>query len=212
MTIFRTMAIPTMMLLALGGTVSVPSVAQPVKLAPKPAKTLDIAGIRPGMKTADAVALLQRTGWTVRTNPGDSWAEVVADAVARRRDQIPPTSARSGVYSYSAAKGEESVSLNVTPTPDGGRVGLVQYRAPQAGRSHEQIRAEVIARYGPSIYGPRQRVLIAPQGKLGETMSLEVDSTGMHLTLSPSSAADREARALVDRAVTARLGAVGTSF
>jgi hypothetical protein len=43
-------------------------------------------------------------------------------------------------------------------------------------------------------------------------MSLEVDSTGMHLTLSPSSAADREARALVDRAVTARLGAVGTSF
>lgn len=208
----KTMTIPTMLLLAVSGTASVPSVAQPLKTAPKPAKMFDIAGIRPGMKVADAVALLQRTGWTVRANPGDSWAEVVADAVARRRDQMPPNSARSGVYSYSAAKGEESVSLNVTPTPDGGRVGLVQYRAPQAGRSHEQIRAEVIARYGPSIYGPRQRVMIAPQGEDGATMSLEVDSTGMRLMLLPGSAADREARALVDRAVTARLGAVGKSF
>lgn len=212
MTIFRTMAIPTMMLLAIGGTVSVPSAAQPAKTAPKPAKMFDIAGIRPGMKAADVVALLQRTGWTVSADPGDSWLEVVEEAVARRRNDIPPTSARSGVYNYNAAKGEETVRANIVPTPDGGRVGLVQYRAPQAGRSHEQIRAEVIARYGPSIYGPRQRLLIAPQGKLGETMSLEVDSTGMRLTLSPSSAADREARALVDRAVTARLGAVGTSF
>lgn len=209
MTIFRTMAIPTMMLLAIGGTVSVSSAAQPVKTAPKP---LDIAGIRPGMKTADAVAHLRRTGWTVTADPGNSWLEVVEEAVARRRNEIPPTSARSGVYDYNAAKGEETVRVNIVPTPDGGRVGLVQYRAPQAGRSHEQIRAEVIARYGPSIYGPRQRLLIAPQGKLGETLSLEVDSTGMRLTLSPSSAADREARALVDRAVTARLGAVGTSF
>jgi len=212
MTIFRTMAIPTMMLLAIGSTVSVPSAAQPVKMAPRPAKTLDIAGIRPGMKGADAVVLLQKTGWTVSADPGNSWLEVVEEAVARRRNEIPPTSARSGVYDYNAAKGEETVRVNIVPTPDGGRVGLVQYRAPQAGRSHEQIRAEVISRYGPSIYGPRQRVLIAPQGKDGETMSLEVDSTGMRLTLSPSSAADREARALVDRAVTARLGAVGTSF
>ena len=124
MTIFRTMAIPTMMLLAIGGMVSVPSAAQPMKTAPRPAKTLDIAGIRPGMEAADAVALLQRTGWTVRANPGDSWAEVVADAVARRRDQMPPNSARSGVYSYSAAKGEESISLNITPTPNGGRASI----------------------------------------------------------------------------------------
>lgn len=208
----KTMTIPTMLLLAVSGTASVPSVAQPLKTALKPVKTLDIAGIRPGMKPVDAVALLQRTGWTVNADPGNSWLEVVEEAVARRRNEIPPTSAQSGVYNYNAAKGEETVRVNIVPTPDGGRVGLVQYRAPQAGRSHEQIRAEVIARYGPSIYGPRQRVLIAPQGKLGEMMSLEVDSTGMRLTLSPSSAADREARALVDRAVTGRLGAVGTSF
>lgn len=208
----RTMPIATVMLLTISGTVSAPCEAQSVKTAPKPTKLLDIAGIRPGMKATDAVALLRRTGWTVSADPGNSWLEVVEEAVARRRNEIPPTSARSGVYDYNAAKGEETVRVNIVPTPDGGRVGLVQYRAPQAGRSHEQIRAEVIARYGPSIYGPRQRVLIAPQGKDGETMSLEVDSTGMRLTLSPSSAADREARALVDRAVTARLGAVGTSF
>lgn len=208
----RTMPIATVMLLTISGTVSAPCEAQSVKTAPKPTKLLDIAGIRPGMRATDAVALLRRTGWTVSADPGNSWLEVVEEAVARRRNEIPPTSARSGVYDYNAAKGEETVRVNIVPTPDGGRVGLVQYRAPQAGRSHEQIRAEVIARYGPSIYGPRQRVLIAPQGKDGETMSLEVDSTGMRLTLSPSSAADREARALVDRAVTARLGAVGTSF
>lgn len=212
MTIFRTMAIPTMMLLAIGSTVSVPSAAQSVKMAPRPAKTLDIAGIRPGMKGADAVVLLQKTGWTVTADPGNSWAEVVEEAVARRRNQIPPTSARSGVYNYNAAKGEETVRVNIVPTPDGGRVGVVGYRAPEAGRSYAQIRAEVIARYGPSIYGPRQRVLIAPQGKDGATMSLEVDSTGMHLMLLPGSAADREARALVDRAVSARLGTVGKSF
>ena len=208
----KTTTIPTMLLLAIGGTISVPSAAQPAKTAPRPGETLDIAGIRPGMKAADAVALLRRAGWTVTADPGNSWAEVVEEAVARRRNQIPPTSARSGVYNYNGVKGEETVRVNIVPTPDGGRVGVVGYRAPEAGRSYAQIRAEVIARYGPSIYGPRQGVLIAPQGKDGATMSLEVDSTGMHLMLLPGSAADREARALVDRAVTARLGAVGKSF
>ncbi len=208
----KTMTIPAMLLLAVSGTASVPSVAQPQKTALNTVKALDIAGIRPGMKATDAVALLQRTGWTVNADPGNSWLEVVEEAVARRRNEIPPTSAQSGVYNYNAAKGEETVRVNIVPTPDGGRVGVVGYRAPEAGRSYAQIRAEVIARYGPSIYGPRQGVLIAPQGKDGATMSLEVDSAGMHLMLLPGSAADREARALVDRAVTARLGAVGKSF
>lgn len=204
--------IPAMLLLAVSGTASAPCEAQSVKTAPKPTKLLDVAGIRPGMKAADAVAILRRTGWTVTADPGNSWAEVVEEAVARRRNQIPPTSARSGVYDYNGVKGEETVRVNIVPTPDGGRVGVVGYRAPEAGRSYAQIRAEVIARYGPSIYGPRQGVLIAPQGKDGATMSLEVDSTGMHLMLLPGSAADREARALVDRAVSARLGTVGKSF
>ncbi|MGT2515148.1 hypothetical protein ACVOMT_13770 [Sphingomonas panni] len=135
----KTMMIPTMLLLAVSGTASVPSVAQPLETALNSVKTFDIAGIRPGMKAADAVALLRRTGWTVSADPGNSWLEVVEEAVARRRNEIPPTSARSGVYAYNAAKGEETVRANIVPTPDGGRVGLVQYRAPQAGRSHEQI-------------------------------------------------------------------------
>ncbi|WP_231420682.1 hypothetical protein [Sphingomonas sp. Leaf205] len=208
----RTMAIPTMMLLAACGSATVASEDAQAMTAAATTKPLDIAGIRPGMKTADALALVKQGGWAVRANPGDSWAETVEQAVAQRLQKLPPSSKRTGVYSYSASKGEETLSFNIDPTPDGGRVGLVQYRAPQAGRTYAQIRTEVIGRYGPSIYGPRQGVLIAPRGKDGETLSLEVDSTGMHLTLMPAAAAASEARAVIDRAVTAKVGSVGKSF
>jgi hypothetical protein len=131
----RTMAIPTMMLLAACGSATMASEDAQAKTAAATTKPLDIAGLCPGMKTTDALALVKQGGWAVRANPGDSWAETVEQAVAQRLQKLPPSSKRTGVYSYSATKGEETLSFNIDPTPDGGRVGLVQYRAPQAGRT-----------------------------------------------------------------------------
>ena len=79
-------------------------------------------------------------------------------------------------------------------------------------RPPQLSRIEVIGRYGPSIYEPRQGVLIAPAGKDGETMALEVDSIGIHLTLLPAAATARQAHAAIDRAKTARVGSVAKSF
>lgn len=177
------------------------------------AKPLDIAGVRPGMSAAASLEVLDSAGWTIEVFPGPSWEEAVDLAVAQRLNKsttfLPQ---RSGVHSYRGTKGEETISFEVKPTPEGGRVGSVSYRAPQAGRTYEQIKGEVARRYGAPTSAPERSLSIARQGKEGPSLALHVDSTGMQLILTAGIAADREARAIVDKAVNAKIGAVGQSF
>ncbi len=209
-----TIRIATMAGLALFGACgSVPVTGNEAQAAVAAARTFDIAGVRPGMKAAEAVAILERGGWAIETHKGDSWNEAVERAVDRRLDRMTGMyTPQTGVEGYRGTKSEESVSVSITPSPDGGRVGQISYHAPQAGRSDQQIRADVIRRYGAPTSSPRQRLRIAPQGDAGQALTLDLGSTGMMLMLVPGSIADRAAQATLDRAVDAKVGKVGTSF
>lgn len=190
-----------------------PVIGNEAQAAVAATRTFDIARVRPGMKAAEAAAILERGGWTIETHKGDSWNEAVERAADRWLNRMTEMyKPQTGVAGYRGTKSEERVSVGITPSPDGGRVSQISYHAPQAGRSDQQIRADVIRRYGPPTSGPRQRLRIAPQGDAGQALTLDVEATGMILKLVPGSIADRAAQATFDRAVDAKVGKVGTSF
>ena len=76
------------MLLAACGSATVASEDAQAKTAAATSEPLDIAGIRPGMKTADALALLKQGGWAGRANPGASGAEMCLCSHAETNSQM----------------------------------------------------------------------------------------------------------------------------
>ena len=198
-------------------TAAIVTGAAPVVAQAPTAKPLDVAGVRPGMTADAALALLKRDGWSVQPVEGDTWDETVARAVDRRRGTFTTISApKTGIGGYKASKGEESVSVEVHPTPQGGEVGTVSYRAPWAGRPFEQLRADLHRRYGTPTFEPpagRQgRIVYQRQGRIGPVLSFEPESGGPIIQLTEGVPAEQAWLAAVDRAVSAKLGTPKTSF
>lgn len=119
-----------------------------------PAK-LDVAGVRPGMPAADVRAALERGGWTVSSFPGHDWAAVVQDQAqieGKRQFSILP---KNGIETINGKKGDESVIVIMRAVPSGAIAQRVRYEAPMAGRTADQIRAQMLQRYGrPDVARP----------------------------------------------------------
>lgn len=111
-------------------------------------KPLTIAGLRIGMSAAEARASLVRDGWKVDATAGEDWAASVDHEAKRQRDVFPIEEPKNGVAVLDARKGDEAIIAEVKPVPNGDAVKLVKYVAPAAGRTPEQIAAEMTKRYG----------------------------------------------------------------
>ncbi len=119
--------------------------------APKQATSaanLKVAGLRLGMTAEDARLDLARTGWKVDVSPGEDWAAVVDHEAKRQKNVFPIEEPKNGVAFLNATKGDETLSVEFQPTRAGDAVKLVKYAAPAAGRTADQIGAELTRRYG----------------------------------------------------------------
>lgn len=112
------------------------------------AKPLTIAGLRIGMSATEAQVALARDGWKVETSAGEDWAAAVDHEAKRQRDVFPIEEPKNGVAVLNARKGDETLIVEFKPMPSGDVVKLVKYAAPAAGRTPEQIAAEMTKRYG----------------------------------------------------------------
>ena len=112
------------------------------------AAPLTIAGIRIGMTAPEVQATLTRTGWKVETSAGEDWAATVDHEAKRQRGVFPIEEPKNGVAVLNATKGDERLTVEFQPVPNGDAVRLVKYFAPAAGRTPEQIAAEMVKRYG----------------------------------------------------------------
>lgn len=108
---------------------------------------LTIAGIRIGMTAPEVQATLARTGWKVETSAGEDWAATVDHEAKRQRGVFPIEEPKNGIAVLNATKGDERLIVEFQPMPTGDAVRLVKYVAP-AGRTPEQIDAEMVRRYG----------------------------------------------------------------
>ncbi len=111
-------------------------------------KPLTIAGIRIGMPATEVQATLAAAGWKVATSPGEDWAATVDHEKKRQRDVFPIEEPRNGIAVLNATKGDESLIVEFQAMPAGDAVKLVKYVVPAAGRTPEQIAAEMTKRYG----------------------------------------------------------------
>lgn len=112
------------------------------------AKPLTIAGLRIGMSATEAQAVLVRGGWKVETSAGEDWAATVDREAKRQRDVFPIEEPKNGIAVLNARNGDETLIVEFRPMPTGDVVKLVKYAAPAAGRTPEQIAAEMTKRYG----------------------------------------------------------------
>lgn len=111
------------------------------------ASRLDVAGVTPGMAAADAERILRGGGWSLEPYRDDSWKKTVEKARARQRGQFV-TGAPDGLGGWDGRKGEERLEVRLHPTPGGGIVEGVVYRAPLAGRTSARFRSDLAQRYG----------------------------------------------------------------
>lgn len=178
------------------------------------AAPLTIAGIRIGMIAPEVRAALARTGWKVETSAGEDWAATVDHEAKRQRDVFPIEEPKQGVAVLNAAKGDESLIVEFQPMPTGDAVKVVKYVAPAAGRTPEQIAAEMVKRYGKpgfsqivgSTYeaswctgGDRCRQI---WGNPHEGLAAKLDVYGkLNVSLSQGVAAERAWQNAVSRAV-----------
>lgn len=111
-------------------------------------RRLDVAGVRPGASASEVTAVLERAGWRTESFPGKDWAAEVAYEAARQRDKMMLDQPRRGVETIRAEKGDEEMIVEFAAVPAGSVVRLIRYSAPLAGRTSEQVRAQMAQRYG----------------------------------------------------------------
>lgn len=111
------------------------------------ASRLDVAGLTPGMAAADAERVLRSGGWSLEPFRDDSWKMTLDKVRARQRGQFV-TGASDGLGGWDGRKGDERLEVRLHPTPGGGIVEGVVYRAPLAGRTSARFRSELAQRYG----------------------------------------------------------------
>jgi hypothetical protein len=111
----------------------------------------DVAGVHVGDSVDAAAATLRQRGWVVDI-PRGGWS--FEDYVRRAQAQAAGRSASprlDGPQALSARKDGEFIFARVRASPSGGIIETVSYTSPGAGRTREQILAEVQARYGPGV-------------------------------------------------------------
>lgn len=143
----RITAITGLALLAACGSASVAeqdATAQPANAA----KPLTIAGVRIGMSATDVQATLAREGWKVETFPGRDWTTTVEEERRRQRNASSFDLPRKGIETIQANKGDEALIISFRPIAAGATVKHVAYEAPMAGRSADQLRTQMVQRYG----------------------------------------------------------------
>lgn len=125
------------------------------------AKPLVIAGVSIGMSATAARAALARDGWNVEAFPGLDWATAVRKEVVRQRNLPVYDFPRRGMESLRATKEDETIVVEFHPVASGAKVSKVAYSAPTAGRTKEQLRAQLVERYGmPTRSAPPQSNLL----------------------------------------------------
>jgi len=188
-------------------------------------RKLDVAGVRPGMSAAEARTVLERQGWRVDTVRGQSWEEMVAYEAERRRNGRPDYSRRSGIEALEATKGDENLEVKVHPVPGGAAVSVVNYTSPLAGRSQDQLRADMISRYGTPDRSSPAGAPIDMTYCTGEARCTSAFGAGktalgvgiqsgvnLRINLLEGFEAERAWRASFDHAVLASTGGGGRSF
>ncbi|GAM02724.1 hypothetical protein [Sphingomonas parapaucimobilis] len=178
------------------------------------AAPLTIAGIRIGMTALDVQATLVRTGWKIETSAGEDWVATVDHEAKRQRGVFPIEEPKNGIAVLNATKGDERLTVEFQPVPNGDAVKLVRYIAPAAGRTPEQIAAEMVKRYGrpgasqvaASIYeaswctggDPCRQIW----GNMHQGLAAKLDVYGkLNISLSQGVAAERAWQNAVSRAV-----------
>ncbi|WP_322966006.1 hypothetical protein [Sphingomonas fuzhouensis] len=177
------------------------------------AKPLTIAGLRIGMTATEARSTLARDGWKVDTEAGEDWAATVDHEAKRQRDVFPIEEPKNGIAVLNAKKGDETLIAEFQPMPTGDVVKLVKYAAPAAGRTPEQIAAEMMKRYGkPGVSMVASPVYEASWCTGGDQcrsiwgnqhtgLEAKIDVYGkLKISLSQGVAADRAWEAAVKRA------------
>lgn len=114
------------------------------------AKPLTISGVGIGMSAENAKAVLAREGWKVTTFPGRDWTTTVAEERDRQRSAPMVERPRSGIETMEARKGDESLIVDLRPTPAGAEVRFVKYEAPMDGRTSSEVGGQLVQRYGPA--------------------------------------------------------------
>jgi len=188
------------------------------------ARRLDVAGVAPGMSAAEAARVLRQQGWKVDVVPGQSWSEMVDYEAERQRNGSPDLSRRTGIEALDATKGDEHLEVKMHPVAAGAQVSVVNYVAPLAGRSYDQIRAQMVKRYGEpdrsspagaptdlTYCGGGVRCTSAFSSQKA-AMNVGVQSaTKLRINLFEGGDAERSWRAKLDGAVASRMGD-GKSF
>lgn len=186
------------------------------------AASYDIAGVRIGMTLDEARRSLEAKGFkTEVTAKGETFEAAVDREIGRMRGQEPFHYNRDGVGTLSATKPGERVTLSrIAPGPNGGIVLSVGYMPDLAGRSVEELRAQIVSRYGePRERSQRGMLWCAPTDpcdiRRNAKQSLSyVDPSAMYetLVLDAGSEARAAAKAVLDKAVQAKVGKPTSSF
>lgn len=164
----RMTAIGALALLAACGSASVVENGAAAQ-ASSATKPLVIAGVSIGMSATAAQAALARDGWNVEAFPGLDWATAVRKEVVRQRNLPVYDFPRQGIESLRATKGDETIVVKFHPVPSGAKVSTVAYSAPTAGRTKEQLRTQLVERYGtPTRSAPPQSNLLMDWCTSGE--------------------------------------------
>ena len=116
-------------------------------------RPLDLAGVTIDMSASEAQAALQRGGWQVERLSGETWERHVANEIARQHRGSTVTGSTPAEGDVSATKGDEHIQVTIRPSPRGGAIEWVNYSAPFAGRSQEEIAKSLDARYGKPTTG-----------------------------------------------------------
>lgn len=181
----------------------------------------DIAGIRVGDTVEGAAATLRQRGWVVEVQRG-GWS--FDDHVRRAQAQAAGRSISprlDGPQALSARKNGEFLFARVRASPSGGLIETISYTGAGAGRTRDQMLAEVQARYGPAVRRtPRSadwRICVRAEPACGRNPSqfnrieFEVGAE-LEISVFPGVTERRQWQATFDAALRARVGPAQSTY
>jgi hypothetical protein len=181
----------------------------------------DVAGVHVGDAVDAAAAILRQRGWFVEVQRG-GWS--FEDYVRRAQAQAVGNAASprlDGPQALSARKNGEFIFARVQTSPAGGVIETISYTSPGAGRTREQMLAEVQARYGPAVRRtPRSadwRICVRVEPVCARNPSqfnrieFEVGSE-LEISVFPGATERRQWQAAFDAALRARVGPAQSTY
>lgn len=181
----------------------------------------DVAGVHVGDAVDGAAATLRQRGWVVEIQRG-GWS--FEDFVRRAQAQAAGRAASprlDGPQALSARKNGEFIFARVRASPSGGIIETVSYTSPGAGRTRDQMLAEVQARYGPAVRRtPRSadwRICVRAEPACGRNPSqfnrIEFEvGPELEISVFPGVTERRQWQATFDAALRARVGPAQSTY